>query len=63
MITKKQIEDAGYEVLPQGGWIRISPENMPRDWDDVCSDFGVDPSCSEIILCVAGVKEVYEEEA
>ena len=62
MITKDEIKKAGYDVLPQGGWIRISPENMPRDWEDVCSDFGVDPSCSEMILCVVGVKEVYEEE-
>jgi hypothetical protein len=62
MITKNEIIKAGYEVLPKGGWIRISPENMPRDWDDICKDFGVDSSCLEIILCVAGVKEIHEEE-
>ena len=50
MITKKEIEEAGYEVLPKGGWIRISPENMPRDWEDVCNDFGVSSDCLEIIL-------------
>jgi hypothetical protein len=43
MITKKQMEEAGYTVLPKGGWIRLDPEIIPRDWEDVCSDFGVDP--------------------
>ena len=62
MITKDEIVKAGYEVLPKGGWIRIDPTIIPHDWDDICKDFGVDSSCLEIILCVAGVKEIHEEE-
>ena len=58
MITKEQVVEAGYTVLPEGAWIRISPENMPRDWQDVCSHFGADPNCAEIVLCVVGVKEL-----
>ena len=62
MITKNEIIKAGYEVLPKGGWIRIDPTIIPHDWDDICKDFGVDSNCLEIILCVAGVKEIHEEE-
>lgn len=57
MITQKEIETHGYTVLPKGGWIYINPEIMPRDWDDVCSDFGLDPNASGAYLCIVGVKE------
>jgi hypothetical protein len=60
MITKEELIEHGYEVLPQAGWIRLSPEIIPRDWEDICSDFGVDPDCHEIILAVCGVKEIME---
>jgi hypothetical protein len=60
MITKEKLLDNGYEVLPQGGWIRLSPEIIPRDWEDICQDFGVDPDCHELILAVCGVKEITE---
>jgi len=60
MITIEKLLDNGYEVLPQGGWIRLSPEIIPRDWEDICEDFGVDPDCHEIILAVCGVKEIME---
>jgi hypothetical protein len=60
MITIEKLLDNGYEVLPQGGWIRLSPEIIPRDWEDICQDFGVDPDCHEIILAVCGVKEIKE---
>ena len=63
MITKEQVEEGGYEVLPEGGWIRLDPEIIPRDWYDVCKDFGVDPHCKEMILCICGVKEIpFEKE-
>ena len=62
MITKEEMEKAGYTVLPQGGWIRLDPEIIPRDWYDVCKDFGVDPHCKEMVLCVCGVLEVNEED-
>jgi hypothetical protein len=57
MITKKEMEDAGYEILPKGGWFRIDPTIVPHDWHDLCSDFGIDPNCESAILCIAGVKE------
>jgi hypothetical protein len=60
MITEQELVEHGYEVLPQGGWVRLSPEIIPRDWADICEDFGVDPSCHEIILAVCGVKEIKE---
>ena len=60
MITQAELEKQGYEVLPKGGWLRIDSNIMPRDWHDVCKDFGVDPSCDEIILAIAGVKEIQE---
>ena len=58
MLTKEQLQLHGYTVLPKGGWIRLDPEIIPRDWDDICKDFGVDPTCDELILCVCGVKEI-----
>ena len=61
MLTKKQVEDAGYTVLPEGAWLRIEPEMMPHDWLFLCGHFGVDPSCKEVILCVCGVKEINDE--
>ena len=57
MITKDEVVKHGYTVLPKGGWIFINPEIMPRDWDDVCKDFGIDPSARGAYLCVVGVKE------
>ena len=62
MLTKKEIEDAGYTVLPKGGWIRINPEIIPHDWQDICKDFDIDPNCSSAVLCVIGVKEENEDE-
>lgn len=61
MLTKKEIEKAGYTTLPKGGWVRLDPTIMPNDWYDICKDFGVDPTCQELILCVAGVKEIHKE--
>ena len=60
MITKDELIEHGYAVLPQGGWVRLNPEIVPRDWEDICKDFGVDSSCHEIILAVCGVKEISE---
>ena len=60
MITKEELIEHGYDVLPQGGWVRLNPEIVPRDWEDICKDFGVDSSCHEIILAVCGVKEIKE---
>jgi hypothetical protein len=60
MITAEDLVEHGYDVLPKGGWIRLSPENIPRDWADICKDFGVDPECHEIILAVCGVKQIAE---
>lgn len=57
MLTKKEVEDAGYEVLPKGAWLRIDPTIIPHDWYDVCKDFGIDPECKSAILCIVGVKE------
>ena len=61
MITENELKEHGYEVLPRAGWLRIDCTMMPKDWYDICKDFGVDPSCDEIILAIAGVKEVYKE--
>ena len=60
MLTKEKLLDNGYQVLEQGGWIRLNPEIIPNDWADICSDFGVDPDCHEIILAVCGVKQINE---
>jgi len=62
MITKQEIEKAGYRVLPKGGWIKLDPTIIPHDWNDICSDFGADPDCKELVLCVCGVKEINEEQ-
>jgi len=62
MITENELNDFGYNVLPRGGWLRIDANMMPRDWHDVCKDFGCDPSCDEIIIAVAGVKEVFKRD-
>jgi hypothetical protein len=63
MLTKKQVEKGGYTVLPKGGWVRLDPMIIPHDWEDICEDFGVDPDCKEMILCVCGVKEINEGES
>ena len=60
MITEQELVEHGYEVLPQGGWVRLNPEIIPHDWENICEDFGVDPDCHEIILAVCGVKEIKE---
>jgi hypothetical protein len=57
MLTKTEVESKGYTVLPKGGWIYLDPEIMPRDWDDICRDFDIDPSARGAYLCVVGVKE------
>jgi hypothetical protein len=62
MLSKKQVEEGGYEVLPEGGWVRLDPTIVPHDWMDLCKDFGVDPDCKEMILCICGVKEIPFEE-
>jgi hypothetical protein len=61
MITSKELIDSGYSVLSKGGWIRLSSEIIPHDWENICKDFGVNPDCQEIILAVCGVKEINEE--
>jgi len=61
MITKKEILENGYTVLPKGGWFYVDPEIIPRDWEDICSDFGIDPSAKGAYLCIVGVKEVSDE--
>jgi hypothetical protein len=58
MLSKEEIEKAGYTVLPEGGWLRIMPEDFPHDWELVAKKLKFDPNATEIILCVAGVKEV-----
>jgi len=62
MITKEQIVEAGYTVMPEGGWMYVDPEIVPRDWSDIAKSFGFDPDCKGVYLCVVGVKEVHEEE-
>lgn len=62
MLTQEKVESAGYRVLSNGGWVRLDPTVIPHDWDDFCKDFGVDPDCEELILCVCGVKEVHKGE-
>jgi hypothetical protein len=57
MLTKTEVEQAGYTVLPKGGWIHIDPEVMPRDWNDICKDFDIDPSAKGAYFCVVGVKQ------
>jgi hypothetical protein len=57
MLTKTEVEQAGYTVLPKGGWMYVDPEIVPRDWDDICRDFNIDPSARGAYLCVVGVKE------
>lgn len=57
MITKREVLKYGYTVLPKGGWIQIEPEQMPHDWDGLAKQFGFDPNCKSIVLCIAGVKE------
>lgn len=59
MITKNQMEKEGYQVLPKGAWFAINPEIIP-EWDFVAEQYGFDPNCEAVILCVAGFKEIHE---
>jgi hypothetical protein len=61
MITKEDLIENGYSVLKKGAWLRLDPMIIPHDWEDTCKDFGIDPNCDEIIVAIAGVKEVYKE--
>ena len=61
MITKEEAEKAGYTILPSGGYFVVSAEDIPHDWYELCVNYGADPSCKELILCVCGYKEIYEE--
>ena len=62
MITQTELEKRGYTVLTKGAWLMIDSNMMPWEWYDVCKDFGVDFNCTEIILAVAGVKEIQKGE-
>jgi hypothetical protein len=62
MITTEDLIKNGYRVLPKGGWVRLSPDIIPKDWADICSDFGVNPDCQEIVLAVCGVDEVWGDD-
>jgi len=57
MITKDELTKHGYDVLPHGGWIYITPEVLPRDWDDICKDFGLDATQRGAWLAISGVKQ------
>jgi hypothetical protein len=57
MITKKQVIEHGFTVLPKGGWFYIDPEIIPHEWLDVCKDFGIDESAKGAYLCIVGVKQ------
>lgn len=57
MLSQSDLEKAGYEVLPNGGWVFVDPEIMPRDWDDLAKNFGFDPNCRGVYFCVAGFRE------
>lgn len=62
MLTKKQLEKAGYTILGKSGWVRIDPEILPHDWDHLAKAYGFDPDCKEVILSIAAFKEVpYED--
>ena len=59
MNAQTELEKQGYTVLPKGAWLTIDSNMMHwSEWYDVCKDFGVDTNCTEIILAVAGVKEI-----
>jgi len=62
MLTKKQLEKAGYKVLPIGGWFVVDPTLIPHDWKTICKSFDADPKCKELVLCISGVKEIHEGE-
>ena len=57
MLSQSDIEKAGYTVLPQGGWMYIDPEIVPKDWHDLAKNFGFDSNCRGVYLCVVGVME------
>ena len=59
MITEKEVKKGGYTLLPEGGWIRIDPETMPHDWENICSGFGIDPDyCAQSVLKKSGRNNV-----
>lgn len=60
MITKSQAIKAGFTILPKGAWFAIDPSIVP-EWDSVAEVYGFDPNAKEVILCVAGFKEVQED--
>ena len=61
MITETELKEAGYTVLKRGAWLRLDPGILSNDWELICEDLKVDPNCDEIIVAIAGVKEVYKE--
>jgi len=61
MITETELKEAGYTVLKKGAWLRLDPGILSNDWELICEDLKVDPNCDEIILAIAGVKEVFKE--
>lgn len=57
MITKSQVTKAGYTILPKGAWLSINPSLIP-EWHELAENYGFDPDAKEVILCIAGFKEV-----
>jgi len=55
MVTREEMEKAGYTVLENGGHIIMAPEDLPHEWEFMCEAFGVDPQSKELVLCVCGV--------
>ena len=62
MITEAEVKESGYTVLPRGGLVYVDPEIMPRDWHDLAGNFGFDPDCEGVYLCIVGYKERLPEE-
>lgn len=62
MITEEEVKKNGYTVLPKGGWFYVNPEIIPRDWRDICKDFGINEGAKGAYLCIVGVKEDDEGE-
>jgi hypothetical protein len=52
-----ELKKNGYDPLSDGGWFYVNPEIIPQDWDDICSDFGIDSNCDGAYLAIMGVKE------
>ena len=57
MLTKRKVEKGGYRVLPDGGWLRLYPQDFPHEWEDISRKLKFDPNAESVILCVCGVKE------